>query len=87
MNEDSLKSRAVGLLLLCVGVVLAYWNYSTRSNGDGYYPKIALLAPVLIALAVYFIVEAPTLPAAKLSVFGWICLIGGIGVGIWSAFF
>jgi len=87
MNEEALKTRALGLLLLCLGVGFTYWNYSMRVNEGRYYPKLALFGPVFIGIAVAAIVEAPEIPVKKMSVFGCLCLIVGSGFGFWNAFF
>jgi multisubunit Na+/H+ antiporter MnhG subunit len=87
MNEDALKSRAIGLVLLCVGVGLTYWNHSMRVNDGRYYIKLAFLGPVLICMAINVVIEAPPFPVTKMTVFGWICCIVGIALGFWNAFF
>jgi uncharacterized protein YjeT (DUF2065 family) len=87
MNEDALKSRAIGLILLCIGTALTYWNYSMRENDGRYYLKLAFLGPLLICVAVNIVIEAPPIPMTKLSFFGWVCLAAGIILGLWNAIF
>ncbi|MBC7798652.1 MAG: hypothetical protein H7Z37_17420 [Pyrinomonadaceae bacterium] len=87
MDEETLKSRVTGLVLLCIGIVTTYGNHSMRENGDGYHLELAAFAPIMIGLALLLIIEAPKIPLNKPSVFGWFCLGGGFAFGFWNAFF
>ncbi len=87
MEEEVIKSRVIGLLLLCAGIILTCWNYSMRQNDGSYYLQLAFLGPLIIGLAVNLVIEAPKIPVNKPSIFGWLCLLTGTGVGLWNAIF
>ena len=87
MNEDALKSRAIGLVLLCIGVGATYWNHWMRVNDGRYYIKLALIGPLLICAAINMVIEAPPFPVTKMTPFAWVCAVVGVALGIWNAFF
>lgn len=86
LDDQSLKTRILGLILFCAGIITAYLNHQMRTNSGEYYPMFAFLAPLLIAFGIICVVETPELPYRKPSVFGWICIVTASLIGFWNAF-
>lgn len=84
-DDESLRTRIVGLVLMCAGIALCYADYYMRNNSDYFYPMLSFLAPLLVAIAIICVVETPKIPIEKLSFFGWVCISIGAFFGIWNA--
>jgi uncharacterized protein YjeT (DUF2065 family) len=87
MNEEEMQTRILALILLCAGIGIYYLDYTMRHGSNGYYPMLTFLAPLLIAVSLNLIIEAPKLPQKQLSIFGWICVVIGGAIGFWNVFF
>ena len=79
------KTRLVGLFfgLLGNGFVFASWR---EAHDQGQFSlKTAVLGPCLLAVGLYFLIEAPSMPVKRPSVLGWTLTIVGIALGIFYA--
>jgi len=78
-----LKPRPVGLVFILVGLCVGAWvAYDARSSR--FFSLRPCLSAVMVAMGLWTIIEAPQLPARKLSPLGHV--FAGVGMVLGLAF-
>ena len=85
--SNSMKSRLLGAVFALAGCGFVAWSWHDVHTGRLFSFKMAASGPFFVGMGAFFAIEAPDLPANRVSPLGWILSGAGLAVGLLYAEF